>query len=148
VIAYLLGDELYAINTAGGPAHFLMDRNFLAGLTPTSGEEVRIGHFDFGYDLEHYVFVNTFVVNGLGNEDLFRVDADTQVPVRVFPPGQGGVFHISPDSQWIAFSRPNELALGHSDGTDARELVVFPPGSGFGTHEEGWSSQMTDYVLA
>lgn len=142
VIAFECGDELYAINAEGTPEEtkprWLMDRNYLQSLSPVVKYEVKIGSFGFSPGDSpggHFLFLNTFTIGGIGNEDLFRINADNGIPVRVFPPGEGGTFSLSRDGQWIAFSQPNKLILGHSDGTDMITVDTFPPLSGFGTRE-------------
>jgi putative hemolysin len=120
VVAYIArsapgGYELFAVNADGTNQRRLVGQDYLQNIQAPD----RAVSFDFAPASHTLYFVTD-------QYDLHRVNADNGAPASIFGAGQGGFFSFSPDGQWITLYHPNELALAHLDGSEARVVFQYP----------------------
>jgi hypothetical protein len=73
--------------------------------------------YDVAWADNSTLYLNTIANPDYGlnaRDDLYRVDIQTMQFERIFPPGEGGRFTISPNGRWIAITYPG--TYGNRDG--------------------------------
>ncbi|HTX89997.1 MAG TPA: hypothetical protein VMC09_02175 [Anaerolineales bacterium] len=125
-IAYLQNDQLWLTRPDIAPSPNPSEYPKLL-----VSAESRIVQFDFDPQSKNIYF--TAFINGVaGGLDLFRIRVDLPLPVRVVGPGLGGNYHISPDGQCLAITRPNQLDLWCQPDPQPRRVFEFAYECGFG----------------
>ncbi len=127
----------------------LVNLEYLNSLNMYGGSGAFIRSFKFSNGTND-VYFNVDVTGVAGGIDIFKVNLDTLLPVRLVAPGQGGNFHLAPSAQWIVVTIPNHLILQDTNGVNALELVGYPPQSGFGAHggpEIVWHDNLSEFYV-
>jgi hypothetical protein len=133
-VAFIQGGQLYIAPTdrSSGPT-VLVDKRYLFSLTTPSSGDAQIVEFDFAPNSQTIYFMAS-ISGDNGGMDLFKIDFATWLPVRFIGPGMGGSYKISPDSNCLTLSRPNQLDLYCFDVHQLRNIFTFPNECGFGVH--------------
>jgi hypothetical protein len=136
VIAFKRGDLLYGMSLFNKNIVPLIDRQFLTGLAQSPYRNALIDRFDFAPGDGHVIYITTYVLSGMGNVSLLKIDVDNNTTTRIFAPGEGGIFYISPDGKKLVITRSNTITISDSNGASAKQLFLFPEYSGFSTTRE------------
>lgn len=127
-IAFLHGEELWAINTDGSNLRQLVSAATLTSLVaPSSGRAIL--HWFSWEPLSHNVFFGTSTAADpytVPNYDLYDVSTDASMDPQVLEnSGLGGIGTFSPDGHWIAMARSTKILLMNTDGTNYHEAITF-----------------------
>lgn len=124
-------NELWVVNADGSNAHKLLDKG---NFTPTQPDTVtfpRVFHWQAG---THTLYLDTKYMplgpgggpGEYGNFDLWKLNVDTAELTQVLTPGSGGYFSLSPNGQWLAVTRPQDVSLISTDGATVKpNLITF-----------------------
>ena len=128
IVAFLHGEELWAVNTDGSNLRSLVSAAYLAGLVaPASGRGVI--HWFNWQPLSHTVFFGTSTAGEaytIPVYDLQFVVADGgTAPVIMEAAGLGGVATFSPNGAVIALAQPTRILLMNTDGSNSHEAITF-----------------------
>ncbi len=149
-VAYLQNGQLWIGPTDRSTVPYLLvDENYLFSLTTPSKGDARIVEFDFAPSSQTIFFMAS-ISGDNGGMDLFRIDFATRLPVRFISPGLGGNYKISPDSDCLTLSRPNQLDLYCFKVHQIRNIFTFPNECGFGVHagpEVQWKSDSSGFYV-
>lgn len=124
--------QLWAVNADGSNARKLVGKEQLPTSDPTFVSWPRLIQWQAG---THTLFFDTgwTPIGGIGgpgeyiNADLWKVDADTGDLTQLLTPGSGGLFSVSPNGQWVAVSRPEDISLISADGSTVKSgVLTFP----------------------
>lgn len=138
LVAYSIGTidglaELWVVNADGTNARKLADKVNLPPAQPDTFSFPHNFHWQAG---THQIFLDTGFqpTSGVGgpgeyaNFDLWRLNADSGDLTEVLAPNSGGYFALSPDGQWLAITRPQDVSLISADGaTVMPNLITFTP---------------------
>lgn len=125
-------NELWVVNADGTNAHKLLDKTNFTPLQPDTVSFPRRFQWQAG---THTLYLDSgFLPTGPGggpgeyaNFDLWKLDVDTAGLTPVLSAGSGGYFSLSPNGQWIAVTRPQDVSLISADGATVRpNLITFP----------------------
>jgi hypothetical protein len=125
IVAFLRGEELWAVNHDGTGERRLVTTQDLAAMEPKD-PGVRLHRFEW-VPGAHTLAFNTRLRMAIGqvlNDDLHLVDADTREHTVLLSPGQGGEFYYSPDGSEIAIVTPGSIHLIDADGGNRRDAVL------------------------
>jgi len=127
-IAFLQGEELWAINSDGSNLRQLVSSSFMDGLLdPSTGRAVLQW---FGWEpLSHSLFFGTSTSSDpytIPNYDLYEVAADaSMVPLMLENSGLGGIATFSPNGALLAIAQPTRILLMNTDGSNYHEAIPF-----------------------
>ena len=127
-IAFLHGEELWAINADGSNLHQLVSAAYLASLVdPSTGRAVM--HW-FGWDsLSNIVFFGTSTAGEaytIPAYDLYVVAVSGgTAPSLLEPAGLGGVATFSPNGLMVALAQPTRIILMNTDGSNYLEAITY-----------------------
>ena len=149
LIVYLRAGALYFVKPGiDTQSKVLVSHSYLQALLPAGYSDYHIHQFEILPD-GHTVYFSVTTNSGSGGNDLFKIDSNSPLPVKVLGPGQGGNFHFSPDGHCYALARSNELLLLCDD--DSKKTVLsFPPTCGFGAGngpEIVWKSDSSGFYI-
>ncbi len=127
-VAFLHGEELWAINADGSNLRQLVSAAYLAGLVPpTTGTGV-IHWFEWD-PLAAYLWFGTSEQGEaytIPVFDLHAVSADGgATPFMTQGAGYGGVATFSPDGSMAALAQPTKIILKNYDGSVYRDALTF-----------------------
>jgi hypothetical protein len=127
-VAFLHGEELWAINTDGSNLHQLVSTAYLASLVaPSTGRGVI--HWFAWEPLMTYVFFGTSEAGEaytIPVYDLQKVAVDGGTgPTILQSPGSGGVATFSPNGQMLALAQPTKIILVNTDGSNYHDAITF-----------------------
>jgi hypothetical protein len=123
--------EILAINSDGSSERMLVSSAALwAAYSGSPGDfpgGIGVYHMDWRPG-SHALYYNTkplYEGPGLmGYDDLRAVDADSLAQTTIFNPGEGGMFHFSPDGAQLALVTPTSISLANADGSRLRRNVL------------------------
>lgn len=124
--------ELRLFDLTTATERLLLSREALQGLYPP--EEgvlgIAVNQMAFLPGSHDLVFNTLSVPEFIGlikNDDLLRLDTASAALSTLLPAGSGGDFTIAPDGSRIAVTRPTQIDLVNSDGTNHQAaLINFP----------------------
>jgi hypothetical protein len=125
VVAFLRGNEWWAVDRDGINERRLLGEGAFAALEPTD-PGVTLHRLEW-IPGTHTLAFNTRLRTQIGmalNHDLHLVDADTLEQTHLLPPGEGGEFYYAPDGSQIAIVTPGEISLVDADGGNRRDGVL------------------------
>lgn len=126
-IAFIRDGELLAIHSDGSGERVLLPAQDLGILTPQNPARL----VDFSWlPNKPLLLVSTLDNSGIGlqpNQDVYLLHADTGELIPIFPAGQGGIAHPSPDGNWLAVVSQEEIILMKSDGSGQRTVLTYAP---------------------
>jgi hypothetical protein len=127
-IAFLQGEELWAITTDGSNLRQLVSSSYLASLVlPSYGREVI--HWFTWDPLSSNLYFGTSTAGEaytLPDYDLLVVTADGgTAPFIAFAAGLGGIATFSPNGLMIAMAQPTKILLTNTDGSNYHEAITF-----------------------
>jgi hypothetical protein len=133
VIAFLKGNELWAVGSDGKGERRLLIPDDLAAIEP-EGPGLSINRLEW-VPGTHTLAFNTRLNLAFGlalSDDLHLVDADTLEQRTLLPPGEGGEFYYSLDGSQIAIVTPGEISLIDANGENRRDgaLTYTPVNTG------------------
>lgn len=127
-IAFLRGEELWAINTDGSNPRQLVSSPELTSLvTPSSGRAI-LQWFSWEPHAADVFFGTSTATDPytVPNYDLLKVPADASaLPQMLKGGGLGGIGTFSPNGQWIAMAQPTKILLMNTDGSNYHEAITF-----------------------
>jgi len=131
LVAFVRGDELWVVDSAGGAERQLVSASAFAAMEPREPfeDEVVLNRFDW-VPGTHLLAFNTRLRTEIGlvlNDDLHLVDADTLEQKLLLPPGEGGEFYYSPDGNTVAVVTAGRIQLLNADGENRREVFTYTP---------------------
>lgn len=124
-IAFSRGGDLWLADIVNDERKLVLGNADLEDLIPDLP-----GVWIFDYDWmpdSHILAFNTRErsdADAIKNNDLHLFDADDFRHTMLFPPGEGGQFHFSPDGSQIALVKPGSITLVNADGSNRRESVL------------------------
>ena len=147
-VAYKQNGELWLVNTSGNPTSQLIVSNaYLAGLNPQGDGAGQIDGYGFTRNNQSIYLT----ISGNGNNgrlDLFKIDLDTKMPVRMIGPGRGGTYIISPDGECLAIYYPSLQDLFCKGDIQPRHVFEFAYECEFGAHavpDIHWSADSSGF---
>lgn len=127
-IAFLHGEELWAIKTDGSNLRQLVNTDYLSSLVPPSSGRGVIHWFSWE-PLSHNVFFGTSTAGEaytIPVYDLQGVAADGgTAPSILEAAGLGGVATFSPNGTMVALAQPTKILLMNTDGSNNHEAITF-----------------------
>jgi Tol biopolymer transport system component len=135
-IAYLHGDNdmpsaLAVVDLADKSIHHLVTAKDLA-----AGEDASVLISQVVWSDNSIIYLNTLRQLSYGQEyreDLWQVNSLTGEITILLPPGEGGIFSLSPDHKWIAVISAGEydredshIRLMNIESGNIREVLTFP----------------------
>lgn len=131
IVAFVRGDELWAVDSDGGDERRLVSESDFAAMGPRESFDfpVALNRFDW-VPGTHVLAFNTRLRTEIGlalNDDLRLVDADTLEQKLLLPPGEGGEFYYSPDGHQVAVVTAGSIQLLNADGENRREVFTYTP---------------------
>ncbi len=126
IIAFTRNGGLWAINSDGTQERLLVSESDFAVMSPTN-PGVSLQEFEW-IPCTHQLLFNTRL-NGYGfflTDDLYSVDADTQVQKNLLPPEKGGHFLASPNGQQLVVISPTTITLLNYDGSSPETVLTYP----------------------
>ncbi len=128
VIAYLKGNDLWAVNSDGSQERELLSIEDLDTIVQTEpGSSVNRLEWIPG---THTLAFNTRlqVAHGLVlNDDLHLLNADNLERSTLLPAGDGGEFYYSPDGSQLAVVTPGEISLVDAQGEQRQRVLTYTP---------------------
>ena len=127
-IAFLRGEELWAINTDGSSLRLLASSAYLASLVPPSSGRGVI-HW-FGWDPLYYnVFFGTSTAGEAYTIPVFDLQVVAAVggtaPIILEAAELGGAATFSPNGLMVAMAQPTKILLMNTDGSNYHEAISF-----------------------
>ncbi|MEW6092602.1 MAG: hypothetical protein AB1531_01425, partial [Chloroflexota bacterium] len=129
-VAFLHGEELWAINTDGSNLRQLVSGAYLASLVPPSTGTGVIHWFDWD-PAYAYVWFGTSEQGEAYTIPVFDLHsvsaAGGTAPFMAESPGYGGVATFSPDGTKVAMAQPTKIIfMYYLDGAGYRDALTFP----------------------
>lgn len=118
--------ELWLIQADGTNEHLLISTAGFSTMEPID-PGVTLDDFDW-IPGTNDVFFNTALNREEGyapTHDLYRLNTDTSQWQQLLPPGEGGRFEISPDSQHVALITREQIAVADIDGRNRQTLLRY-----------------------
>lgn len=133
IIAFLKGNDLWAVDSDGSDERQLLGAADLAPMEP-EGPGLGINRLEW-VPGTHTLAFNTRLNLAFGlalSDDLHLVDADTLEHRTLLPPGEGGEFYYSPDGRQVAIVTPGEISLidANGSGRHSQALTYTPVNTG------------------
>jgi len=127
-IAFLHGEELWAINADGSNLHQLVSKAYLASLVPPSSGRGVIHWFNWE-PLSHNVFFGSSTAGEAYTVPVYDLqvaaaDGGT-APSILEGPGLGGVATFSPNGTMLALAQPTSILLMNTDGSNYHQAITF-----------------------
>jgi hypothetical protein len=124
--------EVRAVQADGSNDRQIISQDMLDNLYPLDGALHYIPSQMEFIPGTHSLLLNTRAVfDGPGlvkNDDLYRIDVDSGQLSQLVARERGGDFFISPNSQKLAISQADSIAMASIDGSNLRpDLVTFQP---------------------
>jgi hypothetical protein len=127
-VAFLHGDELWAINTDGSNLRLLVSGAYLASLVPPSTGTGVIHWFEWD-PVYAYLWFGTSEQGEAYTIPVFDLHAVSaagdSAPYMAENPGYGGVATFSPDGNKVALAQPTKIIFMYLDGTGYRDALTF-----------------------
>jgi WD40-like Beta Propeller Repeat len=152
-------NELWVVSSDGTNAHKLLDKTNFTPVQPDTISFPQSFQWQAG---THTIYLDTGyqATGGFGggpgeyaNFDLWKVDVDTTALTQVLTPGSAGRFSLSPNGQWIAVTRPQDVSLISADGATVKpNLITFAPIITYSEYaykpDVTWSTDSAFFTLA
>jgi Tol biopolymer transport system component len=125
IVAFLRGNDLFAIDSDGTAERQLLSMEDLDALEPAE-PGVTPNRLEW-VPGTHTLAFNTRLNMSFGlvlSDDLHLVDAETLERTALLPPGEGGEFTYSPDGRQIAIVTSGDISLIDADGGNRRDQVL------------------------
>jgi len=146
-VAYLQNNELLLYDTRSTDVpKTVISSDYLASLT---GGSAKIVQFDFS-PKNQAIYALVSVSQEFGDQDLFKIDLSTQLPVRPIGPGLGGKYTFSPDGACLTITRPNQLDLYCEGDEQPQRVFDFADGCAFGIRgspQVQWKGDSSGFYL-
>jgi Tol biopolymer transport system component len=130
VVAFLRGNDLWAVNSDGSEERELLSMEDLAAIEPAD-PGVSINRLEW-VPGTHTLAFNTRLNLAYGlvlNDDLHLIDADSLERTTLLPAGEGGEFYFSPDGSRIAVVTPGEISVvdASAQGRPRERVLTYTP---------------------
>jgi hypothetical protein len=128
IVAFLRGNDLWAVNSDGSQERKLLSMEDLDGVEPAD-EGLGVNRLEW-IPGTHTLAFNTRLNQAYGlvlSDDLHLLDVDTLERTILLPAGEGGEFYYSPDGSRIAIVTPGEISLVDAQGEQREQVLTYTP---------------------
>ena len=120
-----------------------------AYLDSLAGKGGRILQFDFSPDSQSIYFIVAYSGDYSGL-DLFKIEMNTKMPVRLIGPGLGGNYTISPDSRCMTIARSSQLDVYCKGDSQSQRVLAFANECSIGAHsglDVQWAADSSGFYV-